>query len=256
MNQKLSLSVGINDYPGSGMDLAGCVNDALGWQDLLQAEDYSGDILLDADATHEHTAQMLELAMSKLRFGDRFVFTYSGHGSRVRDRNADEADGMDECLVFHDWDKAGFLTDDELWRIFQARAWGVRVMVISDSCHSGTVARFMGQTVPTWPMVGTPRYFPTHLLEDRTVWQPPRPRSFRPDTLLFSGCEDDEYSYDAYIDGKPQGAFSHAALSTCEPGISMRRWHSKIRTVLPNLEEGFAQHPQMRATGWQKRWSL
>jgi hypothetical protein len=30
-----ALCVGINDYPGSNMDLAGCVNDARDWQALL-----------------------------------------------------------------------------------------------------------------------------------------------------------------------------------------------------------------------------
>ena len=32
-----ALCVGINDYPGSNMDLAGCVNDAKDWQALLEA---------------------------------------------------------------------------------------------------------------------------------------------------------------------------------------------------------------------------
>lgn len=30
-----ALCVGINDYPGSGNDLKGCVNDAKAWAELL-----------------------------------------------------------------------------------------------------------------------------------------------------------------------------------------------------------------------------
>jgi len=37
---KHALTVGINDYPGSDMDLAGCVNDAKDWRALLESRGY------------------------------------------------------------------------------------------------------------------------------------------------------------------------------------------------------------------------
>ena len=38
---KRALCVGINDYPGANMDLAGCVNDARDWQALLESRGYA-----------------------------------------------------------------------------------------------------------------------------------------------------------------------------------------------------------------------
>ena len=37
---KRALCIGINDYPGTGSDLAGCVNDANDWGDALQGRGF------------------------------------------------------------------------------------------------------------------------------------------------------------------------------------------------------------------------
>lgn len=248
VRKRLALCVGINDYPGSGNDLSGCVNDAEGWAALLDSLDYEVVKLLDEDATKYVVAAELRNAMHDLRFGDRFVFTYSGHGSWVRDANADERDGRDECLVLHDWQNAGLLTDDDLFAIYQQRRYGVRVTAISDSCHSGTVARFVSPC-------GAPRFFPPELLDPVDVQTAPRRRAVgRPDTVLMSGCDDLEYSYDAWIDGAPQGAFSHAALATFAEGQSMQVWHQRIRAFIDT--DAYPQHPQLQATSWQRYWKL
>ena len=49
--RKRALCVGINDYPGSNMDLAGCINDAKDWQALLEGRGYAVQRLHDAEAT-------------------------------------------------------------------------------------------------------------------------------------------------------------------------------------------------------------
>jgi len=72
-----------------------------------------------------------------LQAGDIFVVTYSGHGSQRQDFNGDEPDKKDETWCLYD----GEMVDDEraeLWTLFNP---GVRIVVISDSCHSGTVSR-------------------------------------------------------------------------------------------------------------------
>ena len=37
---KRSLHIGINDYPGTGSDLSGCINDANDWREMLEARDF------------------------------------------------------------------------------------------------------------------------------------------------------------------------------------------------------------------------
>ncbi|MGE5839594.1 MAG: caspase family protein, partial [Deltaproteobacteria bacterium] len=38
---KRALCIGINDYPGTGSDLAGCVNDANDWAVLLKKRGFT-----------------------------------------------------------------------------------------------------------------------------------------------------------------------------------------------------------------------
>ena len=37
---KRSLHIGINDYPGTGNDLFGCVNDSNDWREAMEALDF------------------------------------------------------------------------------------------------------------------------------------------------------------------------------------------------------------------------
>ena len=48
---KRSLHIGINDYPGTGSDLSGCVNDANDWRETLEARDFKATSYLDGEAT-------------------------------------------------------------------------------------------------------------------------------------------------------------------------------------------------------------
>lgn len=259
--RRLALCVGINDYPGTGQDLNGCVNDALDWSSLLRSIGYTPLRLTDADATKANVVQRLRDLVDVARFGDRIVFTYSGHGSWVPDANGDEVDGRDECLVLHDFRNGGLLTDDEINAIFAARRFGVRVVVIPDACHSGTVHRFAGPWAahPLGVPDARPRFLPpaAFLTGDQLDAAEVAPRAARgasrPTTALLSGCADTEYSYDAWIDGRYRGAFTAAALRTWS-GQSLSAWHRAIRTVLPSDE--YPQTPQLQATSSQRRWSL
>jgi hypothetical protein len=58
---------------------------------------------------------------------------YSGHGSQIKDTNGDEADGMDEVMVFD-------VVDDDLAISIQKCCKGkCRVLLIADCCRSGTL---------------------------------------------------------------------------------------------------------------------
>jgi hypothetical protein len=68
----------------------------------------------------------------------------------VPDTNGDEIDGLDEALCPYDLQTGGgALIDDEINTLFSARKAGVRLVLISDSCHSGTVT-------PLPPPIPTP----------------------------------------------------------------------------------------------------
>lgn len=248
MNKKIALCVGLN-YPGTGHELGGCVNDAYDWAELLTRLNYEVVVLL------EPTKQVLVTTLldlrSRLGFGDRFVFTYSGHGSWQPDTSGDEPDRRDEGLCPSDFQEVGLLLDDELDHIASNRPFGSGWFMLSDSCHSGSVTRWFQQEahgkarfVPpsTFAAVSTSQDF-TH--EARAAVRVPSASS------LISGCKDDEYSYDATFDGRGNGAFTRYAIDSFKSGDTLNAWFKRIRLALP-LEDWFPQTPILTASSYRK----
>ena len=138
----LSLHLGLNlvsaaAYEGWDGPLAACEFDANDMAAIATRQGMKPTVLLTKKATRAALLSGLRKAASTLKAGDFFFLSYSGHGGQVRDTNRDETDGKDEtwCL----WD--GQLIDDELYFELSRFAAGVRVLVLSDSCHSGSVTR-------------------------------------------------------------------------------------------------------------------
>jgi hypothetical protein len=137
-----SLHIGLNvvdaaAYPIRVPELRGCENDARDMLALAQARGFTGSMMLSSQATSTAVTEAIRVAAEELRSGDFFLLSYSGHGGQLRDLGGDEPDQLDETWVLYDRQ----LLDDELyalWGYFQA---GVRILVLSDSCHSGTVTR-------------------------------------------------------------------------------------------------------------------
>jgi metacaspase-1 len=95
--------------------------------------------LANDTATSGSVTQAIQEASASLHSGDILLLTYAGHGAQVPDRNGDEPSGWDSTWCLFD----RMLVDDELaglWGGFEA---GVRVVVVSDSCSSGSVLRMM-----------------------------------------------------------------------------------------------------------------
>ena len=147
-----ALIIGINTYANLGEDsqLTASVNDARLMERL--AEEQWGFkpeqvlLLIDEQATADAIRKSLaSWLVDGTRAGDRAFFYYSGHGYFVPDTDGDEADGKDETLVASDVRKTpnGFInmvTDDEVGEELD-KLKGRSVMVIADSCHSGTITR-------------------------------------------------------------------------------------------------------------------
>lgn len=261
---KLALCVGINDYPGTNSDLSGCVNDAKDWSAALEARGFTVRQLFDKAATKKAMYGEMERLVTDAKSGDLVVIQYSGHGSYVPDVDGDEPDGTDEVLCPHDIAKGNPLTDDELNDLFVQRDRGVKIVLISDSCHSGTVAKFAAPPRGSGEQTTRARFMPpaTFLPEEavaplgsrraRRVASPPGRQS---GALLMSGCQDTEFSYDAWFNGRPNGAFTFAALSTLKKANSTyRQWHAAIRQMLPTSQH--PQSPNLFGTRTQKGWKV
>jgi hypothetical protein len=142
MTQAISIHVGVNRP--QGRHEANLVHsEASAWrmaQVAKQAGFQSMLVLRGAWATRAAVAGALQRAAEALEPEGNLLVTFSGHGCEQADMDMGalrERSGMDEGWCLHD----GTLLDDELltcWRRFKP---GVRIVVVSESCHSGDVGR-------------------------------------------------------------------------------------------------------------------
>lgn len=265
---KRALCIGINDYPGTDCDLAGCANDARDWAAELRQRGFEVRSLLDKQATGKAMRTAIAALVGGATGGDSVVITYSGHGSFVPDEDGDEPDGTDECLCPYDIRSKGPITDDELFDLFSARQPEAKLLMISDSCHSGTVARFAPITTP--PTTGAPhppqrkvRFLPPAVylsrndaarLGARRAYRQASPPG-RYAALLLAGCQDTEYSFDAYFQGRPNGAFTFVALRALKKlpaKATYADWFRAIRKALPSQQ--YPQSPNLYGSTSMKRW--
>ena len=138
----ISLHVGLNTvdpnhYQGWSGPLVACEADAQDMSALAEASGFKTEIVLTKNATRSAILNKISQAAGKCAAGDFFLLTNSSHGGQVPDLNSDEGDGADETICLYD----GQLIDDELFMALSAFKAGVRVLVLSDSCHSGTMAK-------------------------------------------------------------------------------------------------------------------
>jgi hypothetical protein len=252
-----SLHLGVNEvspaaYGGWSGPLNACEADATDMVALASAAGFAGESLLTREATRANVLRGLAAAASELKSGDIFLVTYSGHGGQVPDRNNDEDDHLDETWCLYD----GQLIDDELYECWSKFAPGVRVLVLSDSCHSGSVTRDALLPAPLATSVavtasGTRAYGPRclpfelvgrayrahqELYDSVQKANPKREADVHANVLLISGCQDPQTS----MDGPFNGAFTGALLRTWNSGTfngSYRSFHRKIQRALPLTQQ-------------------
>jgi len=266
---KRSLHIGINDYPGVGSDLSGCVNDATDWQEALFERGFKDQhVMVDSKATKANMVAAIKEMVNKTEASDIGVITYSGHGTWVPDVDGDEADGRDEALCPWDIGTTGeVITDDELYEIFSQRHYSARIIFISDSCHSGTVSRSSvavpGVQDDPWKFQRMRFLAPEfHLAKEliplaKRVEQVRTTSKIRAASVLFSGCADHEYSYDAWFNQRPNGAMTYVALHTLKslpPEATYWDWYKAIRSYLPHVY--YPQTPQLSCAYYQRKWQV
>lgn len=243
---KKAVCIGINNYPGIFNDLKGCVNDARDWSAWLQGLGFDVSLMLDSQATRMNVKAALQGLINATNAGDIAVFTYSGHGTQVVEASSDEGDPYDEAICLYD----GNVIDDELRAILQGLHPQATLVVISDSCFSGSVTRIAAE-----PAV--PRFIPPAIpTSGRTARRSFLiPEASMPE-ILITGCSDSEFSYDAEFNGRPNGAMSALALQVIRqnPHATYREFHTALRALLPSQE--FPQSPQLEGSDANKNRRL
>lgn len=208
-------SVNKQAYAGWDGKLQACEADARSLGRLLMNLNYEVTTLTTPSATHEAVFGQLDRLADLSQPGDIVVWTNSSHGGQLPDLNGDEADGLDETICLYDRE----VTDDEINAQLAKFRAGVRVVVVSDSCHSGTMTRAVGDLSPAH-LPGAKAMPPEVCFEvfeqNRSMYEPilqakaKVAREIKASVLLLGGCQDNQLSFD----GTFNGAFTAALLAT------------------------------------------
>ncbi len=143
MSKGYSLHIGLNKvdkvhYAGVP-ELNAAVSDAEYWKQFALQSGYTAAHLHDEGATDEAVLAALKDYAGKMLPGDILLLTYAGHGSQIPNEKAagldNERNDQTWCLYNRE------LLDDELFEAFRQFREGTRILIVSDSCHSGTIAR-------------------------------------------------------------------------------------------------------------------
>ena len=143
--QLRALVVGIDDYDVLN-DLKGAVNDAnLLTAALTAAGAREVVTLTNGQATRVAIFDRLDTLAAASSPGDTLLLTYAGHGGQQPERvRGSESDGFDEVLQLaayrDDPHNDAHIVDDDL-HDWIARHPDLRIMLVLDSCHSGTMTR-------------------------------------------------------------------------------------------------------------------
>jgi hypothetical protein len=252
MSGKKALCVGINQYKNyPSNNLQGCVNDVIDMTDVLKTFLGFADAdivkLTDGQATKANIMKTLQEMVAGAKAGKYtyLVYSQSGHGTQVPDKNGDEADRADEAFCPHDlaqkgnqWDPTHVITDDELHDLFVQLPANVLLEVYLDTCHSGTGLKAMDMLLDR-----KPRYMPPPSLEAFEKVDGKTPRGlFRAlaekgivHHILWAACRDNQTSADAQIGGSWHGAFTYCfckAMRDSKNKISRAQMLTKVNQCL------------------------
>jgi pimeloyl-ACP methyl ester carboxylesterase len=269
-----ALLVGIDNYPQPIRSLKGCVNDITAIETYLKNQ-IAGEwklreprILTNEKATRQAIIDGFQNYLCQAGNDDIALFYYSGHGGQEKAPEEFwhlEPDRLDETLVCYDSRTEGNndLADKELrYLLAKVAEKNPRVIVILDSCHSGSGTRNIPEGVRLAPE--DTRYRPLSsfiFAEDasfknllltsdevnkkKTGLDLPKGRH-----ILLAACRDDQYAKEHQGDnGQTRGAFSYFFLKSLEQTNGNLSYLDLARNIEALVKGKFQdQVPQLEAT--------
>lgn len=228
---KKALLIGIN-YAGTEHELHGCINDVSTMYNYLTNKfGYNPTnirMLIDQELK---TPPMKEIIQSDikwlvtdLRTSDELVFYYSGHGGQIPDKNNDETDALDECIIPMDYKTNGVITDDWMFEnLISKIPTGCILTIFTDCCHAESILDlpvvYHYDPIPNIPNKISKIYNNTEWIDKLRSIRNSKRKETDGLVIHFAGCMDSQTSADATFNGNHQGAFSKCLIDTINSRI-------------------------------------
>lgn len=214
-----ALLVGINQYPNPN-ELLGCINDVTDMAEFIVAHCHFSHkdvrLLTDERATTKAIRDRLDWLVKDAKSGDRLFFHYSGHGVLLVDRTRTGKLKGPHCAIApvdFDFSPKYALTDDDFMEIFRPIPQDVEFNFVSDSCHSGQLAREIAEFKPRAFRVPADIQWRNRSIKEQVA--PGFSHTIEHlNGALIAGCRADQTSADAAFGGRPNGAMTYFLLKT------------------------------------------
>ncbi len=264
-----ALLVGIGQYqnnledlpnlPGIDVDIQRMKKAAI----LLGYESEQIMVLQDQNATADNVEKAIRNWLGQAGINDHILFYFSGHGTRVYDESADEVDGVDEVLCFHDLEMVhkdgkysfeGVITDDR-FQVILRQLTSENILIVLDHCFSGTSTKALNfndnvkdtlYVSKAFQYIGMPLSGKS-LLARNTVKELD---FFKP--VVLSSCRDDEES----VSSATGSLFTEGLSFAIEERLSMSGTFDTrylldystryISTILKSTDTSRIFHPQLQ----------
>lgn len=239
IKNKKALIFGLN-YNGTNNQLNGCINDATNISNFIKDIGFKNEninIITDETKIKPTAVNIINSITNFINSGvegDILFLYYSGHGSQTYDYSGDEKDGKDELIISID---SYGITDDYLKDIIQKNLKkNVTLFCLFDCCNSGTILDMKYQYISS----------SNYELNNEDLIIDSNDSETLSNVILFSGCRDDEYSYEAkqsndIISGIMTNTFIDIVKSN--PLISWKDLLIKMRESIK--KQNFNQVPQL-----------
>ncbi|SEJ59230.1 PGAP1-like protein [Dyadobacter sp. SG02] len=260
-----ALLIGINEYSPSSnpqiRSLNGCLNDVSDFGKFLE-ENY-GDlipdgrqvlVLTDANASRTNVIDGFRKHLAQAGPDDIALVYYSGHGSTgitAPEFQAATSDRQEQTWVLHDSREPGKydLADKEIALLIEeVSERNPRIVVIADSCHSGSVTREVEQFLQMQPRFekGTSDVRPLESYLDGAYLQRGNVNIPASDHLLLAACDRIERAWEY----NGHGQFTQSLISMLGKSggqVTYADLFVQVRAFIRNALKN--QTPQMEALG-------
>lgn len=231
--------------------LQSCEIDAQDMFNIAKSQNFKATVLKTRKATAGNVENKIRSAAKQLKDGDIFFLSYAGHGAQVEDLTGDEDDGSDETWCLYD----RMLLDDEMQRLYTEFAKGVRILVVADSCHSGSATRSGSKNRVDHKKCGI-RELPTRTAQaiyegnkdkydniQKSLRKRSRPKASR---ILISACQDHQLAGG----GATNGQFTAALKEVWRKGKFAGDYETLSNEIRSTLEKSYQAEVKRAAGKW------
>lgn len=211
-------------WPGT---CPGAALDAWMMDCLLTSYNLHSVPLYNADATDTNIITQACNLLDNIRPGGCLWLTISGHGSRTRDLNGDEADGYDEQICLYNVR----MDDDRIWALLNLLSRhrpDIHILMISDTCHSGSNYRTGPLRLTSQQPSSSGSLAARHAQQMQAI----------PNLLHFAACPADSSAW-----GSAQGGvWTTALIDAFSPDLTYAQWFARAAALMPPNQRPIMEH--------------